>query len=265
MKIIPLVAADIDLIKDLQPEGWPDIFQHLWFYTAHSFCHPFKFITGARIAGIGTAIFHNEVAWLAHIIVYPQFRNKGIGSEITKFLMDFSFKNGIKTINLIATDLGFPVYEKCGFEIDTEYNFYKDISSSKLSISKKVRKANRKELNEILKLDRSISGEDRSLYIKSNTNNIYLYLVENKIEGVYFPDWGEGLIIADTPEAGAALMNVRLQHHDKAVLPEENITGNQHLQHLGVLPFRKAKRMTMGEKIIWHPEKMYNRIGGNIG
>ena len=88
-------------------------------------CFPFKASIENKIVGIGTTILHHETAWLAHIIVHPEYRNRGIGKMITQALVDHSYSKGRKTIYLIATELGLPVYRRLGFESETEYTIFK--------------------------------------------------------------------------------------------------------------------------------------------
>ena len=76
MKIGILDQDDMPLIAALQPEGW-DIISVIHFYTKASFCFPIKVTIDNKIIGIGTTIIHNDVAWLAHIIVHPDCRNQG--------------------------------------------------------------------------------------------------------------------------------------------------------------------------------------------
>ena len=39
----------------------------------------------------------------------------------------------------------------------------------------------------------------------------------------------------------------------------------QFLKEKNFIQFRTAKRMSMGEKLNWHPEKIFNRVSGQIG
>ncbi|MBL0009542.1 MAG: GNAT family N-acetyltransferase [Saprospiraceae bacterium] len=95
------------------------------FYITSDFCFPIKVSIDHKIAGTGTAIIHHDVAWLAHIIVHPDFRNQGIGKLITESLVKMAHAKSCDTLYLLATELGEPVYRKIGFETETEYLFFK--------------------------------------------------------------------------------------------------------------------------------------------
>ena len=163
----PLEHSDINLITGLQPEGWQDITSIIDFYTKSSFCFPIKVIIDKKIVGIGTAIIHNDVAWLGHIIVHPDNRNQGIGKMITQALVDNVWRKNCDTIYLIATDLGEPVYKKIGFETETEYLFFKDIKPDGSWIpSENIVACTDDFKKQIARLDKEISGEDRLLHLE---------------------------------------------------------------------------------------------------
>ena len=93
-----------------------------------------------------------------------------------------------------------------------------------------------------------------------------VYLDEDKVMGYYIPDLKEGMIVADTKEAGIALMKIKYSTTDKAVLPSDNLTGMNFLQQNGFMETeRKGVRMILGKDIHWKPSAIYSRIGGNLG
>ena len=120
----PLEKEDLYLLPSLQPEGWGNILPAHEIYLRSPCCFPLKFTDDEILIGLGTLIVHNDSAWLAHIIVHPGLRKKGIGQLITKTLMDAAFLKHCDLLTLIATDVGEPVYSKLGFETDTEYVFF---------------------------------------------------------------------------------------------------------------------------------------------
>jgi GNAT superfamily N-acetyltransferase len=249
----------------MQPEGWPDIKPIHEYYRKSVHCYTFKALFENHFAGIGTLIIHNDVAWLAHIIVSPEFRNRGIGGAITNKLVTEATCRNLKTIYLIATDLGSPVYEKVGFVTETEYSFFKDLTIHQdESGLKNIVPFESSFVSDVLKLDKLASGEDRSFVIKEHLSTASLYIDEG-LKGYYLPRFGEGLIIATTPQAGLALMKQRLKISSNACFPSVNSAANDFLTRLGYTEFRRAKRMRYGLSRNWQPSLMFNRIGGNLG
>jgi GNAT superfamily N-acetyltransferase len=266
MEIGSLQQEDVNLLSNLQPPGWGDLIPVFDFYTKSDFCFPIKITVDSKIAGIGTAIIHHDTCWLAHIIVHEEHRNKGIGKLITETLVEFSQSRKCNTINLIATELGAPVYEKVGFETETEYIFFKDIKPDPTwAIAPEIKSITEIFLEQIIFLDKQISQEDRSFYILKYGGDGFVYEHENVVQGFYLPRFGEGLIVANNNTAGIELIKLRLQTRDTAAFPMENIGATGFLHMLRHAEFKKAKRMRLGAKREWQRTGIYNRIGGNLG
>jgi GNAT superfamily N-acetyltransferase len=261
----PVTENNLEEIGTLQPEGWSDIVPHFTYYLCHSFCYPVKITAGQSIVGIGAGISLGDSAWLAHIIVKPEFRKKGIGTTIVRHLCDYLQESGATTLSLIATDLGYPVYKKAGFMVQTEYFFYEKPGDFTLSLSTQLLKISGDEFEEAFSLDKKITGEERKVLLDDVISTAYVYKENKKITGVYIPDAGEGTIVAHTEEAGTACLGFRLKDHNKCVLPGDNREGIQFLEKNGCKKTAMARRMFMGKELPWNPGKIYNRIAGNCG
>lgn len=221
-----------------------------------------------KLVGLGTAITHGNTAWLAHIIVSPENRNQGIGKSITKFLVDSLQNTTCTTIFLLATKLGEPVYKKAGFVIDTEYIAFMGhhTSRSSLPFSNQLITSFKKDFEEpILQLDRRVSGENREHLLKMHLEKSLLILDRDNVVGCFFPTLGEGLILAENTEAGLALLNKRHLTETRTMLPIDNKTGINFLLKKGFQEAVRGSRMRLGKKLEWQPEKIYSRIGGNLG
>ena len=265
MIIQSFVRDDLKHIPVLQPEGWPDITPSIDFYTKSSICFPLKLLVDDEIAGIGTAIIHHKVAWLAHIIVRPDFRRKGIGRSITEALVNRPEVKQCETIYLVATELGAPVYEKVGFQTETEYLYFKDVKINDDSITCAMIHPYESDLKgQLADLDKLSSTEDRLSQLEPHLENGYVYL-PGKVEGFYLPGFGDGLIIANNPPAGLALVNLHLQSKEKIAFPKDNKVVTTYLYERGFREFSRGKRMRIGKKRNVRFENIYNRIGGNLG
>ncbi len=257
---------DLDSLGPLQPEGWGDIIQSFKFYLESSFCFPVKTSVNEKIAGIGAAIILEGTAWLAHIIVSPEIRKQGIGREITGHLLDITREQGCKTVSLIATELGRPVYLKAGFADQDEYVFYeKENRLEKGNPSGDISGFREEHRAGILELDRALSGEGRCRLLKKHFQNSYIHLSGGRVDGYYLPGLGEGLIIADNDRAGLDLLRLKLSRSNKNVLPAGNRPGMVFMQENGFRETKRATRMVRGQKFPWQPDKMFGRIAGNLG
>ncbi|GAA3957832.1 GNAT family N-acetyltransferase [Mucilaginibacter dorajii] len=264
MEVQPFNDNDVNLLVDLQPDGWPDITPSFRFYKVSSFCFPIKIIIDGKIAGIGATIIHHKIAWLGHIIVHPEHRGKGIGGYITKKLIDIANQHDCETINLVATDLGAPVYEKAGFTTETEYFFFKDIHIAS-ALSPLVIPYKKEFREQIAEIDYLTSQEDRVFLFEEHLTGGLVYFNNNMVEGFYLPTLGEGLIIANTRAAGIELLKVHFNANDKVAFPKDNLYATTFLHENGYKEIRTAKRMILGKKRNVILSNIYNRIAGNIG
>jgi len=73
------------------------------------------------------------------------------------------------------------------------------------------------------------------------------------------------LIVANTLEAGLALLKRRIAIEQRVVLPAANEIALGYLLQHGAKEFLRGVRMRYGEKRVWDPSKIYSRIGGNLG
>lgn len=266
MEVQPLKQNDLLQIPDLLPPGWDTAMSSITFYTTSDFCFPIKVTIDNKIVGTGTTIIHNDVAWLAHILVHPGYRNQGIGRLITLNLIETAKANQCTTIYLLATELGEPVYSKVGFEPETEYLLFKrDIQSERDLISKHIVACTPDFKKQISLLDRQVSGEDRMFHLEPHLSSGYVYHEEDKVIGYYLPTLGDGLIIAATTAAGLSLMKFRLATKDFAVFPADNKSAEALLRQYPFTEVRRQKRMRLGINRHWEPAMIYNRIGGNLG
>lgn len=266
MPIEALTSNDLELLHELQPPDWNPLALVFDFYLRADFCFPIKYTERGAIAGIGATIIHKHTAWLAHIIVHNEHRNKGIGGIVTKALIDQANKSGIQTVLLLATSLGEPVYKKHGFIKEMDYLFFKTDQDISFNNSYTISSFEEKFIFELLQLDKDVSGEDRSRLITPHFKDAKLIIDNNSILGYYLPTLGDGPVIARNKEAGAALVNLKhTQGIKKAALPETNQNGIDVLTSLGFKEFLKGTRMYLGKPLSWQPDKIYNRIGGNLG
>ncbi len=267
MQLEPITLDDLKNLPHLQPEGWSDILPDLQFYVMSDYCNPVKMTADNTIAGIGASIHFKDTAWLAHIIVDAGFRNRGIGFQIVKRLLDDLEKSAIRTCLLTATDLGKPVYVRAGFRKAAEYIFLnRENSWQTVPVSSNIIAFREEFREDVYGMDRLATGEDRENLLSPFLKTARLYVKNFKMRGYLIPGLREGLIIASDEEAGFALMNVKYATSDKAILPADNSAGIDFLLKRGFADSRKTgTRMLRGEDISWQPGMIYSRIGGNVG
>jgi GNAT superfamily N-acetyltransferase len=265
IRVDPLMLKDLERVTVLQPEGWGDILPSIQYYCASDFCYPLKATIDDALVGIGTAIVYGQTAWLAHIIVHKDFRNKGIGTLVTRSLVDLVNKTSCKTILLIATTLGEPVYLKLGFQVEAQYIFLDHGTLPGVDKIYNIVPFGSQYKGAIFKMDYNISGEDRKKILREHLGKIRLCVEGGELKGFYAPTLGEGLIVANDRDAGFELMKLKFSDNKNFCIPENNEDGIDYLRRHGFKEYRKASRMILGKKIVWDAKRLYSRIGGNLG
>lgn len=266
MQFEPLDYPDFPYLKEFEPPNWGDLVPRFLYCVDSSFCHPIKLVVQGRTVAIGTTILHRDSAWLASIIVHPDQRGQGYGTMITKQLVDSIDRKKYSTIYLDATDLGFPVYTKLGFQLEANYAHLKSGKNiTGLQFSEAIVPYKPAWLKQLLQLDKKISCENRTNTITENLSTAKLFVNESKLEGFYLPSLANGLIIADNDIAGIELMKCRLENNYYAILPEKNKQAIDFLIQQGLEQFRISRRMFIGKKRAWKADRIYNRISGQLG
>ncbi|MDZ4707909.1 MAG: GNAT family N-acetyltransferase [Saprospiraceae bacterium] len=262
--ILPVTHSDIPLIRSLQPLDWPDIGQTYSFYINNSFCHPVKLEQHNNLIAIGCLICFEKSAWLGQIIVHEAFRNHGWGSYITRSLVEMA-PSQIQCVSLLATPMGEPVYKKLGFKAQGEYVFYIKEDQIPEIRSSRIIKWDNRFLDQLLDLDLNVSGENRSALIQQFLDDAWVYVDHDKLLAFYLPGLGEGLISSREVEAGLELLHFKLNKHKRNVVPVQNTRAVEFLEHHGFGAYRQATRMVIGMPFDFQAEKIYSRIGGNLG
>lgn len=259
-------TTDLACLKDFEPPNWGDLTPRFTYFLQSPFCKPIKLLINQQMVAIGTSISHQNTAWLACIIVHEQHRNKGLGKLITQQLINNIDSEKCKTIYLDATEMGYPVYKKLGFEIDTEYAHLKAPTiRHEQQVSDLMVSFDPKFTAQLFALDQQVSGEERSVLLSEHLASAKLYLNHAALEGFYMPTLADGLIVANTQNAGIELIKHRLQTNDFAALPINNTLAIHFLEQQNWQIYRTSKRMFWGKKRTWQPQNLYNRISGQLG
>lgn len=259
---------DLSRTAHLQPDGWQDIRPFLRYYVSAPYCRAYKVEDGQGIVALGAFILHASTAWLAHIIVAPEMRRKGLGVMMTRHLIDSCEELGRDTQLLIATKMGEPLYQQLGFQRSCDYRFYHSPPRIEDEPPGEVRRVEPADIPEILALDAETSGEDRRNSLAAHTADglVYPGTGGGRLRGYYLPSLSEGLVVARDAEAGQALMRLRLSRAEAApVLPAGNRVANRWLGEMGLGVKHTAARMVRNGADPLKPDMLFNRIGGHLG
>jgi len=126
---------------------------------------------GKRVVGTATTIsYEDRFAWIGMVLVDPEFRKRGIGTQLLKKTVEYLDQRRVPTMKLDATPLGKPLYEKLGFA--TEFEIERLILRRPPSIASAASRSacapvGEAEMEQIVRLDREVFGADRSFLLRS--------------------------------------------------------------------------------------------------
>jgi GNAT superfamily N-acetyltransferase len=256
-------------LKNFPPESWNfDLCGFMELHFGEPYFYPIVAVARERIVGVANGIMNGKTGWLGNIIVPPEFRKRGIGRALTTNLIDFFNGGKCETQLLIATDMGEPLYRKCGFRTTAEYLFFKGGQLSGPPADPNIRQIRPEDYAKIIRLDERITGETRKPLLEKffPTGWVYSVSSSDEIKGFYLPGLGAGLILAADNGAGLALLHLKLCRTDSpAVVPEGNASAVRFLLENGFTQYLKAPRMALGKERDWKPNGVFGRAGGYCG
>lgn len=263
-----LEESDIKGLNNLPPIDWKfDYESFVKSFIEDDFFYAFVIIQDELIVGTGNAILKEKVGWLANIIVYENYRGKGLGYKMTKFLVDFLNDKGCETQLLIATELGEAVYQKVGFRKIMEYQCFDSEVDMDFNYTNSIRELKKSDLESIYKLDKDTNGENRTHLIDKyfGTGTGY-FNNDNELLGFYLPHLGRGLVLSKDSKAGIELLKLKhTKQGTRTLLPIDNEDGVNFLESYGLKKGVKWSRMILGKENKWKPKYIYSYGGGYCG
>jgi GNAT superfamily N-acetyltransferase len=161
--IRPLTPSDLDAaVAATAQVGWGNLRPHFAFYLEQPGCYPLVAEIEEKTVGTAAGTRRGSVGWIGHVIVQTGYRRRGIGSALVEAVIARLEEAGCRTLLLIATDLGRPVYERLGFRVDSLYCKLSGPTLDAHPTHPDLRRVAESDLPAIRALDQMASGEDRS-------------------------------------------------------------------------------------------------------
>lgn len=77
-----------------------------------------------EVVATAAAYVRDEICGIYNISTVPSARRQGIGDAVTRAALVMARDVGATSAYLQASPMGFPVYEKLGFTVESQYTFY---------------------------------------------------------------------------------------------------------------------------------------------
>jgi ribosomal protein S18 acetylase RimI-like enzyme len=201
--------------------------------------------------------------WVGGVAVVPAHRRVGLGGALTEAIVEFLEGRGMATVLLHATALGRPVYERLGFVPETAYVTLSGPTLARASTGAMVRAGRAADLEAVLALDRTATGEDRRRLLTALWPTGGLVAdVDGRTLGYHLASpWrpGGATIAADSGTGLALLDAVRVAPGDEVAIsvPAANGAAVGWLESAGFQERYRTIRMHRGPRLAWDPAALF--------
>jgi N-acetylglutamate synthase-like GNAT family acetyltransferase len=123
---------------------------------------------GAKVVGTAATLsYEHRFAWIGMMLVDPEYRQQGIGTNLLQRAIEYLDGAQIPTVKLDATPAGMPLYEKRGFVAEYEIERWILKRPAQEPHAASETSLVTEELSEVFARDRDIFGADRSVLLRS--------------------------------------------------------------------------------------------------
>ncbi|MFL5726451.1 MAG: GNAT family N-acetyltransferase [Chloroflexota bacterium] len=274
VQIRPMVAADVAPASEVIVDGgWSDRTAFFEWAVGHPTCIPLVADDAGRIVGTGVATANGSVGWVGAIFVATDRRRTGLGSALSRAVLDELEARGCTTQVLIATDEGRPIYERLGFEVQTRYVLQIAPEAAPAADDGAVRPYAPADFDAINDLDHRATGEDRSAILRAfaSPETGRVAVREDGTVGAFVvrAPWGGRALIASEPALALALLEARRRTASDPRITIgvllENEVGRAALMAAGWTERRGGPRLVRGAPLDWRPDWIYGQFTGAIG
>jgi GNAT superfamily N-acetyltransferase len=119
----------------------------------------FAALNDGRLIGTAIGIDYGGFAWIAMMLVDPEFRGRGVGGRLLEAAMHAVPAERI--VRLDATPLGRPLYQRYGFEDETTLTRHVISAARPRAGSPRVRQMTAADIQVVTEQDREVFGGDR--------------------------------------------------------------------------------------------------------
>ena len=122
-------------------------------------------VDGKVVGTATTMVYEGRLAWIGMVLVDPDYRGRGIGTELLEKTIDYLDAHRIPTMKLDATPQGKPIYARLGFAAEYEIERWELRRAAEAATAPAASAP--AGLEEILRVDREVFGADRGDLLRS--------------------------------------------------------------------------------------------------
>jgi ribosomal protein S18 acetylase RimI-like enzyme len=285
--IRPMTTPDAEPAAALiSSGGWGDRSGFFAHVARSAACRPLVAVLDGEIVGTGVGTVNGPVGWVGTIFVAPDARRRGLGRALTEAVIDRLEAAGCRTLLLVASAQGRPLYERLGFDVQTHYHTLEAPGLTSEGATgaappteaagqeRRVRPFRSADLPALARLDRAATGEDREHLLRAFARPESALCLEDaagEVHGfVVRASWGGGATIAGDPDDALLLLDARRRiagadHRVRAGVLDENRDGLARLGERGWTEAWTAPRLIRGARLDWEPRAIWGQFNHALG
>jgi ribosomal protein S18 acetylase RimI-like enzyme len=271
-----MALPDIDgLTAMILADDWGDRRTWLRFVATHPACRAAVAVDeDGRAFATAVASVNGPVGWVGTVWVAPERRRDGVGMALTRTVIEQAESAGCRTIVLVATDAGRPLYERIGFEVDTWYLTMEAAGLPVGPVDPRIRPFRADDLDAMAAIDAATTGEDRRHLLEAFATPDSTRLLEattGHLAGfVVRAPWGGGATIAPDADDAMAILEARRraagpERRVRAGILRENTEGAARLAAAGWTEAWRAPRLIRGDPLHWEPTAVWGQFNHALG
>ena len=274
-RIRPMTAGDLAPAAAMILRGeWGDRSVFLEWALSFELSHAFVADDDGQIVGTGIATANGPVGWVGTIFVDRDRRREGLGRLLTATVIDDLEARGCRSLVLIASDAGRPLYEGLGFRVHGPNRRFTADGLPPGDDDGSVRPFEPAMLPALVEQTRRATGEDRFAILASVATPETARVIvgdDGSLRASFVrAPWGGGALIAPDPDDAMRILDWRRRQvgplgHVNVSLPDTNDDRPARLLADGWTPSGAGTRMERGEPLDARLEWLWGHLSGAIG
>lgn len=270
-----MAPTDVEPIAvAFERQGWGDRRSMLGWVTRYRYARPFVAVADAAVVGTGIACINGPVGWIGTIWTHPDYRRRGIGMALTEAAVDAAEAARCRSLVLVATEAGRPMYERIGFEVRSGYRILEAAGTGTGPTDPRSRPYRAGDLGAMTALASQATGEDRRHLVAAFASPKTARCWDGPDDGLagfaVAAPWGSVHAVAPMLEDGLAILRDRRarrqpDHRVRTGLLVENEVGLERLLSDGWTDAWQAPRLVRGDPIAWDPRSIWGQFSFAIG
>jgi len=227
-----------------------------------------------HVVATAVATLYGATGWIGHVFVKPELRGRRLGTRMTAVALRVLQRAGCETILLAATELGRPIYERLGFEVESSYHEMRGTALPRTTELNPFRPLLPSDRPALLAFDRQVAGDDRGPIVTRFADFMWGLPRDGGLAGAVIPvPWGGAaasmLPGASRTDAEAMVRLLRTVGSAGAEVvaypPDENKLARELLLDQGFEELRTVPRMVLGKRSRWQPEAIWSPLSLGLG